>query len=198
MFNCLNIKKFAAGPAPSPKKQSNLPEASAFSGAGFTLVELLVSITIFSLIVVTVGTIYMSAISWERKVRATEKLQENSAFVVETMAREIRVSSISGPDSSGCTATTLTINHPTYGTVTYFLNSEGNVLRQTSSTVNVSSLNVKFTRMKFCITGSGSSDNTSPKVTILLSLENRVGIQVAPIDIQTTVTSRDIRSELED
>ncbi|OGM96899.1 MAG: hypothetical protein A3B86_00075 [Candidatus Yanofskybacteria bacterium RIFCSPHIGHO2_02_FULL_38_22b] len=177
MFKYLNIKKFAKG---------------------FTLIELLVSIMVFSLIVVTIGTIYMSAISWERRVVATEKIQENATLVIETMAREIRVSSIPGPDASGCTATTLTISHPIYGTVTYSLNSEGSVLRQTSSTVNVSSFNVKFSRMKFCIVGSGLYDNLPSKVTILLSLENRVGTQVVPIDIQTTITSRDIQSELED
>ncbi|MDP3792119.1 MAG: type II secretion system protein [bacterium] len=165
--------------------------------AGFTLVEILVSLTIFSLMVVMVATIYVSAVSWERRVVATEKLVENNIFVVETMAREIRVSSISGPDSLGCTATTLTINHPTYGNVTYSLNGEGNVQRQTSSTVNVSSSNVKFSRMSFCIIGSGPIDNQPAKVTILLSLENRVGIQVMPISVQTTVTSRDIQSELE-
>ena len=72
--------------------------------SGFTLVETLVSVMIFSLIVVTVGTIYVSAVSWERRVIATERMQENAVLIIESMAREIRVSLMSGPDSSGCTA----------------------------------------------------------------------------------------------
>lgn len=201
MFKRLNFKKIAAGFTPTPEREPLKPSATTSGSSrlvwGFTLVELLVSLVIFSLIVIIVSTIYMSAVYWERRVVATEKIEENAVLIIETMGREIRVSSISGPDTSECTATTLTITHPIYGIVTYSLNSEGNILRQTSSTVNVSSSNVKFTRMRFCIIGSGSNDDLPFKVTILLSLENKVGAQVGPVDIQTTVTSRDIRSELE-
>ena len=164
---------------------------------GFTMVEILVSIMVFSLIMITIGAIYVEAIAWERRVVATEKLQENSIFAIETMAREIRVSSVSGPDSPGCTATTLTFTHPVYGDITYSLNTEGSLLRQTSTSVTVSSFNVRFTRMRFCIVGSGPFDNLSSKVTIMLSLENRVGTRVSPVNVQTTVTSRNIQSELE-
>ena len=163
--------------------------------AGFTLIELLVSIFVFSIVVIMVDMIYISAIYWERKVVASEKIQGNSILVTETMAREIRVSAISGPDAPNCSATSLNIIHPIYGEITYSLSPNGNVLRQTASLVNVSSSEVKFTRMAFCIVGTSPNDDLSSKVTVLLTLENRTGNQITPVSLQTTITSRDIDNE---
>lgn len=176
MFKCLKIKKF--------KK-------------GFTLIEILVGLMIFSIVVILVSAIFARAIALERRAIAAKKIQENGALIIESMAREIRVSSISGPDSLDCTVTTLNMTHPIYGAVSYSLVGEGDIRRQATSVFNINSSDVQFTRMRFCITGSGDTDSQSPKITILLSLKNKVGTYITMLDLQTTVVSRNIGSELQ-
>lgn len=171
---------------------------------GFTLIEITVTIMVFSIIVVLVSSIFVRAIEIERRTVWSQRVQENATLVIESMAKEIRVSAIVNQDTPNCTtpASTLTMNHPTAcgGSpcdITYTL-SGTNVLRQTVSFSSfVNSTDVQFTRLNFCITGSGINDDQSPKVTILTSIRSTKGFPPSRVDLQTTVTSRDITTELQ-
>ena len=164
---------------------------------GFTIVEIVVTIFIFSIMVVLVTSIFARAIALERRIVAAQRVQENATFLMESMAKEIRVSAIVNQDATTCTATTLTLNHPVYGTIIYSLDISGNIQRQATLTEIVSSSDVQFTRMRFCIFGSSPIDQMTPRVTIIFSLKNRVGSANIVADLQTTVVSRDITSELQ-
>jgi len=168
---------------------------------GFTLIEVTVTILVFSIIAILISSIFVRAIELERRTVLAQRLQENATLVLESMAKELRVSGITGPDSANCTATTLTMSHPTACNespcnVTYSLNA-GNIQRQATFTSIVNSSEVEFTRFNFCITGSNFNDDQSPKVTILLSLRTKKGSPPLDVDLQTTVTSREIRTELQ-
>ena len=163
--------------------------------SGFTLIELLVTIAVFSLMMVIVVSIFARAVAIERRIVAAQKIQENAMLIIETMAKEIRVSTISNQNSLNCTAASLTMLHPVYGTIIYSLVG-GNINRQASFSSFVNSSDVRFTRMNFCITGSGNNDSRSPKVTIIVSVESVKGYPITT-NLQTTVTSREIASELE-
>jgi prepilin-type N-terminal cleavage/methylation domain-containing protein len=57
---------------------------------GFTLLELLVVIALFSIVVTITMAAYLNLISLERKARATNDLVSNLSFVVDNMSRSIR------------------------------------------------------------------------------------------------------------
>jgi prepilin-type N-terminal cleavage/methylation domain-containing protein len=172
-------------------------ECNRFLQAGFTIIEILVTIFVFSVLITVVIAIFVRATALERRIVSVQRIQENAMFIIESMAKEIRVSDIGNQDSPTCTATTLTMIHPIYGTITYSRDVNGNIQRQAGGLTRIlSSSDVQFTRMNFCISGSGLTDQLSPRVTILLSLRNRTGVIVSA-DLQTTITSRNITSELE-
>lgn len=156
---------------------------------GLSTIELLATVFVFSIIVVIVGGIVARSIHIQRRAAAAQKVQENALFILESMAKEIRVSEVRNQNSD-CTATSLNITHPINGEVSYML-SGGTVRRiQGSATNIVSSSDIEFTRLLFCIRGSGLSDNLPSRVTIVASLKNKTGNEVVSADLQTTITSR--------
>lgn len=164
--------------------------------AGFTIVEVLVTSLVFSIMAIGVSTIFIQIISLERRSFSVQKIQDNSLLTLEEMSRDIRVSRISNQDSPNCTATTITLIHPLKGTVIYRANN--GVIQKSEaggSYVDISSSNVNFTRMNFCITGSLSDDNQSPRVTVVTSVQNRTGREIMQINLQTTTTSRNVLDE---
>ena len=171
MFKYLNIKK---------------------SEAGFTIVEVLVTSVIFSIIAMAVSGIFVETLSLQRRASASQKIQDNAIFVLESMSRDIRVSAISNQESPGCTANTLTVIHPVKGDVVFRMNNGAIEKSQAGGPfVAISGSDVRFARFNFCITGSISDDDKTPKVAILTTVENVSGREVLEVNLQTTVSSRD-------
>lgn len=63
---------------------------------GFTLVELIVSITIFSMIITAVVSIFLFSSQMSTRVELNRAMQENIKNVVEDMAEEVRIGGIEG------------------------------------------------------------------------------------------------------
>ena len=136
--------------------------------AGFTVVEVLVTSLIFSIMAMAVSAIFIQIVSLERRGFAVQKIQDNALLVLEEMSRDMRVSRISDQESPSCAATAITLIHPLKGTVVYQV-SGGIIQRSVNggNYVDVSSSDVNFTRMNFCISGSLADDNRSPRVSIV-------------------------------
>ncbi len=169
------------------------------SEKGFTVVEVLVTSLIFSIIAITVSAIFVQIISLERRALAVQKIQDNALLVLEEMSRDIRVSRIfANQESTDCTATSISMIHPLKGIVAYQV-STGVIQRSAGGGgyVDVSSSNVDFSRMNFCIVGSTVNDNQSPQITIITTIKNRTGKEIMQINLQTTVTSRNYVDEFQ-
>lgn len=174
------------------------------SQTGFTLIEVTVTIMVFSIMMVLVGSIFARAIELERRTVWSQRVQENATLVLESMTKEVRVSIIANQDTPNCTtpATTLTMNHPTACggsscNIIYSLNGN-NIQKQVGSTSSIiNSSDVQATRFNFCITGTGTDDDQSPRVTILMTLRSVKGSPPSNVNLQTTITLRDITTELQ-
>lgn len=169
-------------------------------GNGFTVIELLVSIFLFSVMATITAGIFVKALEIERRSFSAQVIQENALVVFELMAKEIRVGNIVGPDSA-CASNILNIiildssNNPV--NVTYQLNSSSGIVERIygGNIYFTSTDDVVFNNLKFCIFNSGLDDK-SARVTILASISNRIG-KVITANLQTTITSRDVSLELE-
>lgn len=64
------------------------------NSAGFTLIETLVSMFIFVLVVASVSQIFTRAFSGYRYEKSTQESLESAQFAMNTMAKELRTSSI--------------------------------------------------------------------------------------------------------
>ena len=162
---------------------------------GFTLIELLVAVAVFSTMVTVVSTIFISSVGSQRKNVGQQDVLDNARYILESMGRTIRQSSIITGDGSG---QTLTLSHPTKGTIIYDLNNNQIIESlNPGSALALSSSNVYVSRLNFGVSGNGSIDNTQPRVTISISLRN-VGNQEdeqSYINLQTTITPRNLQSQ---
>lgn len=169
--------------------------------SGFTLIEMLVASFVFSIVALTISGLFVQVLSHERRAFVAQKIQENGLFILELMAREIRVSQIINTDqnptgdSPNCTLTSLTIRHPVNGTVTYALSN--GVLQRTAGgiTTDLSTTDIAFSRLNFCLMGSGPIDKQQARVAILAAIQNKTGKQILTFNLETTVSSRDVLLE---
>lgn len=170
------------------------------SKSGFTLVESLVSITVFLVVVTMVSSIYISFVRQERRLYEFLKTENNIRFALEYIGRDIRMAhdfnfennfSVSGTE-------TLTFNdytsiggapHP----VTYTFNNKNiQVTRYDSgSAIDLLEENVKVNSFKFYITDGKQSapPNKQPTIIIVLEAKDQYGNEY---NLETAVTPRNL------
>jgi len=159
---------------------------------GFTLVETTVTVFVFSVLMIIVGALYIDSLNMQRRAFNYQQSEENANVVLESMAKEIRVSQVSGPDTAcpGAPATSLNITHPTNGVIRYYLSGTAIHRVVGGQDTIISSNTVQFTRLQFCVTGSSAGDFLQPRVTILTSVKTPSALQQTKVDIQTTISQR--------
>lgn len=166
------------------------------SQKGFTVIELLASIFGFSIVVILVSAIVLQVMGLQRRGFGAQKIQENTLYVMELIAREVRVSTIA-PGQDGCVVNTLNITHPVNGVVSYTLN--GTAVRRTAGGIstNISSNDVQFTTFGFCIFGSSATDNQQARIAIIATVRNTTTSPTNQLTfrLQTLVTTREITTE---
>lgn len=162
---------------------------------GFTLTETLVTVFIFSTAISLFGGAFAYVINVQKRAYNIQQVEENISAIFESMAKEIRVSEIAlNSDSAACPASpsaALTMTHPVNGVITYSLS--GTSLHRAVQGVAdnvINSQTVEFTRLQFCITGTGYTDQKQPRVTIMASVRSKNTNQQATMNIQTTVSQR--------
>jgi len=155
---------------------------------GVTLMELIISLALFSIAVIVVLGLLSMGITAQRKVLALQNVQENARFFLEFIAKEVRMGVISNSSAS----TLDIINQAEEGIRYSFIN--GNIERVTipgnqGGPINSTDVIVSGT---FYTAGIGTADNLEPKVTISLSVQGS-GTKIeeqARIDLQTTLSQR--------
>jgi prepilin-type N-terminal cleavage/methylation domain-containing protein len=165
---------------------------SGTEASGFTLVESLVAVSIFAVVMTIVGSLYVTALNLQRRAFNVQVTEENASFVLETMVKEIRVSNISNQNTNcpSSSAASLSMVHPVNGSIVYSL-SGGAVHRSVNGLdAQITSNNVQFTKLRFCISGSNSNDGLQPRITILASVKSSNTSQQSAIDFQTTLSQR--------
>lgn len=155
---------------------------------GFTLIELLVAMSVFIIVIMVVLGLFSAAIKAQRKAFAMQDAQENARFLMEFMAKEVRMSTI-----NNSTSTNLILTRPDGSTVIYAI--IGGKIERTSSLSSgpISSDEVYITGT-FYIEGVDSEDGLQPKLTIALKIKT-TGTKVeerAEINIQTTLCQRNL------
>lgn len=195
MFKCLNVKK------------------------GFTLVEVLVAVTVFTLVIGVAGGLFVHVLQSQRKVLAYQELFDQTSFIMEYITRGIRMAKRQTATTTPITCiTTIGRNYelvggsPSHlrfirwdGTLTppahvcYEFRLSGTRLevsrdRGASWTV-LTSPRLEVTNLRFRIVGDGpQTPPEQPRVTIVLEargIEHGAG-RWPTTHLQTTVSQRDL------
>ncbi len=179
---------------------------------GFTLMEVLVSVTIFSIIILSATNIFKLAIDAQRNAIATQNVQESLKFFLEVTAKEIRMAQKSeGACSSISPSEIYAVTHITatkdmlsfknfYGEcVDYFLASDGEsqrfkVKRQKGSLVQedyISPAEININDLHFFLDAGSMTILRQPRVTINLNANSLdSGKFKSNMTLQTSITSR--------
>lgn len=158
---------------------------------GFTLVELLVAMAIFSVVVSVATGAFIRALRTQRQLVAFSAANSNLSLVLEQMAREIRVGREFSQQASG----ELSFVNGRGETVTYSYDDQaqaiyrqaGNGLRQPLTSGNVAIRDLRF------VTRFVGDDGYPARVTVTASVSPKeVGVSSSVVRIQTTLSARNI------
>lgn len=144
---------------------------------GFTLIEMMVSISIFSMVVVVSAAAILSIVRASQKVEAIKSVMENLNFAVESMSRVTRFGNSYSCNDVGHVkdcyypngASTFGLIDENGNSVSYRLNGTA-IERQINSSgfIPITSAEVVVTNLQFFVEGSENQVNEQPKVKILI------------------------------
>lgn len=158
------------------------------NGAGFILIELVVAVALFSLAITIALSLFMAGIKGQRRIIANQNIQESARYILEFVAKEIRMSEITGATSS-----TLNLKRANGEIVSYSFDGS-NINRTdslTSGPINSSDVSIIGS---FSVVGLGEGDGIQPKVTMAMKIQN-ISLKVeeqSNLEIQITVSIRNL------
>lgn len=152
---------------------------------GFTLVELIVGVAIFSLVILVAVSLLTTALRAQRKSIAIQNVQDNSRYLIGFVAKEIRMSEIKIGDGP---STDLSIYHPDHGDITYVF--AGTQITRNGDAINSDEVEVQG---MFYVDGRGSDDQ-QPRVTIVMKVRTTGGKieEQTEMNLQTTLSQREL------
>lgn len=163
------------------------------SQKGFSLVELITAVAIFSTFSLIASGVFISAIKLNRRALNIQRADENARNILEIMFREIRVAdTISGSDTPcpSSWVSTLTFTHPVSGQIRYFLSNDQLHREVKGNDSVISSKDVRIKGLRFCLLGLGQDDLKQARVLIQLTVEAGQGNETTTNQIQTTISQR--------
>lgn len=168
------------------------------SPKGFTLIEMMVAVSIFVMVAFIVSVVFISMINAYQKAQNMKRIMENLDFALNTMAMDIRegvryrvplpINQVNGID--------LCLNQQAGNcskAVSYFLDGNGRLMRSING-VEVNSLTsseIKINKLLFTQIGSPSQGTALIRVQIggTAGVGGKQALQ-ANFDIQTTLAQR--------
>lgn len=146
---------------------------------GFTLVEMMVSIGIFSIVMLVATSAYYNLIALDRQARATNVVVDNLSFAVDAMTRGMRTGSgyqcvaTGGNDTTGNCQCFSYLDSDIGKQVTYNFNTtKHDIERYVASSGSISCTNgtaitdpaVSINTVRFFVRGTGNADDAQPQV----------------------------------
>jgi len=178
---------------------------NTLQSAGFSLIEVLVSVSLFTVIILSTTQIFKMVVDSQRSAIATQNVQESLKYFLEVISKEIRMAQrneavCSGiPDdeiyvvSSNDYGSTLYFKNYYQECVTYYLDNSGEqqrfVISRGASYDYISPAKIRIDNLAFVMAGGAST--TQPAITLNLKAHAlSQGEFESEMDIQTTMTSR--------
>jgi len=186
--------------------KNNLQRVSGISAGGFTLVEMLVALGIFSIVMLVAVSALLSVVDLNRKAQAAKSVMNNLNFALESMSREIRVGSdylvgFGSATSQEGAGDTLQFQSPRLGDAAVeFQLSEGKIVKRIDGDpfagISLTAPEVTIENAVegvplFSLAGGSPADTRQPFVVIrIVGRAGSPGNAETRFTIQTTVSQR--------
>ncbi len=142
---------------------------------GYTLLELIVAVGIFSLVMLAATGAYIALINVDRQARAVNDVVTNLSFAVDTMGREIRTGTdykcgnLSGA-SANCSTPRSSFGFVDSSGRTVLYSQEGGQIIATIDGVTSPLTDPRITveTLSFYVRGVGTGDDMQPQATVAI------------------------------
>ncbi len=177
--------------------------------SGFTLVEILVAISVFAIASVVIAGIFLNITGLQQNTASTQRLQNDARYILEKIAREVRSREIDYPLSNPQTYVYFRKDElggylyvcfdSANNNLKYYVSPTGDSTNCIVSGEPINASDVKVNNVQFYVQptaedqwGEMPATNIQPRVTILLELENRnINERYKEVlTVQTTVSSK--------
>ncbi len=163
------------------------------SGAGFTLVEMLIVVLLFSVVMGTTTSVFTSALKLQKYNLSQQQLLNQTSYVIEYMGRAIRMAKTGGCVVNNYESTSSSLKFGTYNDHCWRFYLEEGRLKIDKDAETYFLTSDDFTVNDFEVTVSGDVSGSQPKVTIYFDIEGEVpGKENPRIKIQTTISQRNL------
>jgi prepilin-type N-terminal cleavage/methylation domain-containing protein len=161
--------------------------------SGFTLIEMLVSIALFSIVIVVVMGSILTIVDVNRKSQSLTVVMNDLNFVLESVTRTIKTGSNLLGNTDG---DQITVTNQDEDRVVYKFEG-GAIQRSVDSSVfiDLTSTQIEIIDAKFILFNADGIDPGSKQPRVLISIEGRVDISTdisSSFKIQTTVSQRNL------
>lgn len=183
---------------------------SKTSKSGFTLIEVLVSTSIFAIVMLVATGAVFSVIEANKKSHSLKSVMTNLNFALESMMRDIRVGTRYSCNGSGdCPISPgnkfiYKANRDVDGDSFYDPQDsndqieyelvggriEKHIYGTNPSSYPITAEEITISDLKFYVVGSGNSDGKQPKVVFTIAGYSGEGSSKSDFNIQTTVSQR--------
>jgi prepilin-type N-terminal cleavage/methylation domain-containing protein len=155
---------------------------------GFTMIELLVAMSLFVVVMGVASTVFIQSLRTQRSIVALMAANDNASLSIEQMMREIRIGS---NFTTNMEKTELSFVSQRKGNVVYRWNKDEKTIERNG--VALTSKNVAVEYLYFDLFGAGPNDGASTRAVIRLGVSSNEERATDIItNIQTTVSSRQL------
>jgi prepilin-type N-terminal cleavage/methylation domain-containing protein len=166
---------------------------------GFSLIEILVAISVFSIIIVVFLDLFSSALYEQGKNLSKSYLLSNTSYISEYISRALRMAK---KDITGICIPAKTnfelisssqikfLDYTSSECQEFYLDGTEKSIKvvKFGVTIPLTPSNIQVESLEFVVTGEDQTDNLQPKVTMSLELKNKT----ETLKFQTTVSQRDL------
>lgn len=164
---------------------------------GYTLIEMLVVVLVFSVVIGSATSVFVSALKVQKYNLSHQQLLNQTSYVAEFMSRSIRMAK---KDSMGCIdgsnyqETASSIKFVTYHNQCWRFYLENGTLKINKDGVVYELTSDDFTVNAFAVSVTGDgADLEQPKVTISFNVTGNISTDNKPeINIRTTISQRNL------
>lgn len=179
---------------------------------GFTLIEMMAAVMIFSLIIGAISGVFISSFRSQKSALSSQRLLNQTSYALEYMSRALRMSSKQTADIPTCLSQSglnyeIThsgsglkfINHLEEDDCQEFFLQDGQLkqrkkIGQGEQIFDLTSPSLQITSLNFGSSGWSQDDDLQPRVTIFLAVKGKgqKPEEQPEIKIQTTISQRNL------
>jgi prepilin-type N-terminal cleavage/methylation domain-containing protein len=160
---------------------------------GYTLIEFLMAMAVFSLIMGSAVQIFSSTIKSQRRSFAVQRILDQTSFSFDYLSRAVRMAK-TGTIQLTRVGQGIIFQTQTGASQEIFFNGQQLQVTENGNTENLTSSDVQIDSFRINISGETIGDYIQPKVTVVLSASttgNKVE-EITNIKVQTTVSQRNL------